>query len=188
MLFDVHCSESYTAKSMLDELERKYNTEEVGSKSIMFSSSQGHQWKDSKHENSCTTKVLGRGSVDLKFPSECVLSLKRVHHGCLGALDGTHIEVRVPDSDKGHYRNRKCQISINVLGVCNTEGKFIYALSGWEGSAADGRVLRDAIHRPTGLKVPTGKYYLFDNGYSNVEGFLTPYRGVRYHLKEWDRG
>ncbi|KAL0423568.1 UNVERIFIED_CONTAM: hypothetical protein Sradi_0891600 [Sesamum radiatum] len=28
MLFDVHCSESYTAKSMLDELERKYNTEE----------------------------------------------------------------------------------------------------------------------------------------------------------------
>ncbi|KAL0311986.1 UNVERIFIED_CONTAM: hypothetical protein Sradi_5597900 [Sesamum radiatum] len=65
---------------------------------------------------------------------------------------------------------------------------FTYVLSGWEGSAADGRVLRDAVNRPTGLKVPTGKYYLCDNGYANGEGFLTPYRGVRYHLKEWDRG
>ncbi|KAK4411901.1 hypothetical protein Sango_0263100 [Sesamum angolense] len=59
--------------------------------------------------------------------------------------------------------------------------------SGWEGSAADSRVLRDAIHRPNGLRVPTGNYYLCDNGYANADGFLTPYRGVRYHLREWDR-
>ncbi|KAL0355842.1 UNVERIFIED_CONTAM: hypothetical protein Sradi_4031100 [Sesamum radiatum] len=63
-----------------------------------------------------------------------------------------------------------------------------YVLSGWEGNAADGPILRDAISRPTGLKVPIGKYYLCDNGYANREGFLTPYRGVRYYLKEWDRG
>lgn len=24
-----------------------------------------------------------------------------------------------------------------------------------------------------------------DSGYANSDGFLTPYRGVRYHLKEW---
>lgn len=24
-----------------------------------------------------------------------------------------------------------------------------------------------------------------DSGYANTEGFLAPYRGVRYHLKEW---
>ncbi|KAL0430705.1 UNVERIFIED_CONTAM: hypothetical protein Sradi_0696500 [Sesamum radiatum] len=29
-LFDVYCSDSYTAKSMWDELDRKYNTEEQG--------------------------------------------------------------------------------------------------------------------------------------------------------------
>ncbi|KAL0418923.1 UNVERIFIED_CONTAM: hypothetical protein Sradi_1305800 [Sesamum radiatum] len=29
-LFDVHCSDSYTAKSLWDELGRKYNTEEQG--------------------------------------------------------------------------------------------------------------------------------------------------------------
>ncbi|KAL0403831.1 UNVERIFIED_CONTAM: hypothetical protein Sradi_2023900 [Sesamum radiatum] len=33
-----------------------------------------------------------------------------------------------------------------------------------------------------------GNYYLCDNGYANSEGFLTLYRGVRYHLREWDRG
>ncbi|KAL8493331.1 hypothetical protein ACS0TY_024520 [Phlomoides rotata] len=57
--------------------------------------------------------------------------------GCLGALDGTHVDVHVPTRDKGQYRNRK------------------------------------------------GNYYLCDNGYLNCEGFLTPYKGVRYHLSEW---
>ncbi|KAG8366209.1 hypothetical protein BUALT_Bualt17G0052700 [Buddleja alternifolia] len=49
---------------------------------------------------------------------------------------------------------------------------FVYMLSGWEGSAADGRVLRDAVSRANGLKVPTGQYYLCDNGYINCPGFL----------------
>ena len=30
-----------------------------------------------------------------------------------------------------------------------------------------------------------GKYYLVDTGYSNMEGFLAPYPGVRYHLHEY---
>ncbi|XP_057766724.1 uncharacterized protein LOC130987124 [Salvia miltiorrhiza] len=63
--------------------------------------------------------------------------------------------------------------------------KFAYVLPGWEGSAADSRILRDALNRDNGLKVPKGNYYLCDNGYANSEGFLTPYKGVRYHLKEW---
>ncbi|XP_073137431.1 uncharacterized protein [Henckelia pumila] len=54
-----------------------------------------------------------------------------------------------------------------------------------EGSAADARVLRDAVTRSEGLKVPRGCYYLCDNGYANVEGFLTPYRRVRYHIHAW---
>ncbi|XP_054820822.1 uncharacterized protein LOC129319784 [Prosopis cineraria] len=37
----------------------------------------------------------------------------------------------------------------------------------WEGSAADGRVLRDAISRRNGLRVPQGYYYLVDAGYTN---------------------
>ncbi|XP_057797535.1 protein ANTAGONIST OF LIKE HETEROCHROMATIN PROTEIN 1-like [Salvia miltiorrhiza] len=105
--------------------------------------------------------------------------------GCLGALDGTYINVKVPNCDKARYRTRKGQISTNTLGVCDQNMRFVYALPGWEGSAADSRILRDALNRPYGLRVPKGNYYLVDNGYANSEGFLAPYKGVRYHLKEW---
>ncbi|KAF7827239.1 protein ALP1-like [Senna tora] len=71
---------------------------------------------------------------------------------CLGALDGTHIKMKVPVKDKPHYRNRKGEISTNVLGVCSQDEQFIYVLAGWEGSAADGRILKDAIMRPNGQK------------------------------------
>ncbi|KAL8531037.1 hypothetical protein ACS0TY_007884 [Phlomoides rotata] len=87
--------------------------------------------------------------------------------GCLGALDGTYIDVHVPTTDKGRYRNRKGTISINVLGVYDMDMKFAYVLTGWEGSATNSRVLRDAINRVNGLKVPKGNYYLCDNGYPN---------------------
>ncbi|XP_028789603.1 protein ALP1-like [Neltuma alba] len=108
---------------------------------------------------------------------------------CLGALDGTHVKVKVPMKDKARYRNRKGEITTNVLGVYSPNAQFIYVLAGWEGSAADGRVLRDAINRRNGnLKVPQGQYYLVDAGYTNCEGFLVPYRGQRYHLSEWRDG
>nr|XP_043619584.1 protein ALP1-like [Erigeron canadensis] len=46
-------------------------------------------------------------------------------------------------------------------------------------------MLRDALVRPHGLKVPRPGYYLVDAGYTNGEGFLAPYRGQRYHLNDW---
>ncbi|XP_023749531.1 protein ALP1-like [Lactuca sativa] len=107
---------------------------------------------------------------------------------CLGALDGTHIKCLVPLKDKPKYRTRKNDIATNVLGVCSQDMQFIYVLLGWEGSTADGRVLRDALLRPHGLKVPRPGYYLVDVGYTNGEGFLAPYRGQRYHLNNWRVG
>ncbi|KAJ8765440.1 hypothetical protein K2173_013198 [Erythroxylum novogranatense] len=80
---------------------------------------------------------------------------------CLGALDGTYIRVNVPIKDKARFR------------------------TSFDG---DGRVLRDAITRRHGLKVPHGCYYLVDASYTNCEGFLAPFRGQRYHLNEWRQG
>lgn len=54
------------------------------------------------------------------------------------------------------YRNRKGGISTNVLGVCDPELKFVYVLPGWEGSASDSRVLRDALRRRDRLHIPNG--------------------------------
>ena len=65
--------------------------------------------------------------------------------------------MNVTKVDRPRYRTRKAEITTNVLGVCSHDMQFIYVLSGWEGSAHDGRVLRDAVTKPNGLKVPNGK-------------------------------
>ncbi|PPD86610.1 hypothetical protein GOBAR_DD16454 [Gossypium barbadense] len=97
---------------------------------------------------------------------------------CLGILDGTYIKIRVPTVDKHRYQTRKCDITTNMLGVCTPDMHFVYVLPGWEGSVANGRVLRDTI----------SCYYLVDAGYTNCEGFLAPFRRQRYHFNEWRQG
>ncbi|XP_025647417.1 protein ALP1-like [Arachis hypogaea] len=63
--------------------------------------------------------------------------------------------------------------------------KFTYVLSGWEGTASDSRTLKDALSREYLLRIPEGNFYLGDAGFMLKPGILTPYRGVRYHLKEY---
>ncbi|XP_041990238.1 uncharacterized protein LOC121741516 [Salvia splendens] len=40
----------------------------------------------------------------------------------------------------------------------------------------------------TVVRLDLGNYFLYDNGYANAEGFLTPFKGIRYHLNEWGEG
>ncbi|XP_028236910.1 uncharacterized protein LOC114416240 [Glycine soja] len=96
---------------------------------------------------------------------------RRWFKNLIGALDGIHIPVIVVAKDRLRYRNRKWDISTNVLGVCDTDLRFIYVLHGWEGSAGDSRVLRDALRRQNYLHIPNGKYFLVDAGYTNGPGF-----------------
>ncbi|KAL8513617.1 hypothetical protein ACS0TY_012918 [Phlomoides rotata] len=49
--------------------------------------------------------------------------------GCLGALDGTLIDVHVPEIDKARYHTRKGTISVNVLAACDRGMRFIYMLA-----------------------------------------------------------
>ena len=107
-------------------------------------------------------------------------------NGCLGALDGTHIPVYVPEMLRAAYRNRKGEVTQNVLTVCSFDMKIIYILSGWEGSASDSRVFEDV--RTSDFRIPPDRYYLGDAGYANSDAVLVPYRNVRYHLKEWGSG
>mmetsp|Transcript_24507 Transcript_24507/g.22267 ORF Transcript_24507/g.22267 Transcript_24507/m.22267 type:complete len:393 (+) Transcript_24507:74-1252(+) len=105
---------------------------------------------------------------------------------CLGALDGTHVSASIAENNSAPFRNRKGYISQNVLGIVDFRMVFTYVLAGWEGSAHDGKVLQDALTK--GLVIPPGKYYLGDAGYGLSGYCLTPYRGIRYHLKEFRRG
>ncbi|KAF6159189.1 hypothetical protein GIB67_032806 [Kingdonia uniflora] len=105
----------------------------------------------------------------------------------MGAIDGTFIHASVPAEDRPRYRNRKGDIRQNVLVSCGFNMRITYILAGWEGSAHDSRMLRVAVNDPRDpFTIPAGKFYLGDAGFANVLGFLVPYRGVRYHLKEHD--
>ncbi|XP_031126993.1 protein ALP1-like [Ipomoea triloba] len=104
---------------------------------------------------------------------------------CLGAIDGTHIRASVPLDVQGRFRGRKGGTTQNVFAAVTFDLRFCYVLARWEGSAHDSRVLNDALTRPNRFKIPEGKYYLGDAGYGIRNGILTPYRGVRYHLKEF---
>lgn len=105
---------------------------------------------------------------------------------CVGAIDGVHIPASIPLDQQASFRNRKGFISQNVLAACSFNHRFLYVMAGWEGSAHDGKVLQDALEKD--FIVPDGKYYLADAGYGLTPKFLVPYRGIRYHLKEWAQG
>jgi hypothetical protein len=83
------------------------------------------------------------------------------------------------------FRNRKGAITQNCLFASSFNMRFLYALTGWEGSATDARVYEDARGRD--FTIPDSKYYLADTGYPSCNQLLIPYRGVRYHLAEWGR-
>ena len=67
--------------------------------------------------------------------------------------------------------------------MCNFDMHFVYILSSQERSAYDRRVVNSA-QVSYGFNTPKGKYWLGDAGYSNSEYIITPYREVRYYLKE----
>ena len=121
--------------------------------------------------------------------------------GALGAIDGTHINCCPSASEVDGARNRKGNLTQNCLAACTWDMRFVYFISGWEGAAADGAMYARA--RVTDLFIPPGnfnsiadfsmliivigRYYIADAGFALCDTLLTPYRKVRYHLKEWGR-
>jgi hypothetical protein len=61
-----------------------------------------------------------------------------------------------------------------------------YVFAGYEGSECDVKVLQASKLGYNDMEmVPDGYVLLLDAGYGSSKKGLTPYRGVRYHLKEW---
>ncbi|KAJ9170109.1 hypothetical protein P3X46_018241, partial [Hevea brasiliensis] len=75
---------------------------------------------------------------------------------CVGALDGTHIRVKVSRELAPRFRGRKEWPAQNVLAACSFDMKFTYVLPGWEGTAFDSRILKNALDREDKLVIPPG--------------------------------
>jgi hypothetical protein len=64
--------------------------------------------------------------------------------GALGAIDGTHICCTSSAADRDASRNRKGMLTQNCLAACTFDLRFIYFLSGWEGSLHDSTLFYDS--------------------------------------------
>ena len=49
---------------------------------------------------------------------------------CVGAIDGTHIPVSPPEGEKAMFRDRKGNLSQNVLATCNLDMQFTDIMTG----------------------------------------------------------
>lgn len=60
--------------------------------------------------------------------------------GTIGAVDGTHVNIKVPLNQHDSYTDRYHQHSINLMAVCTHENLLTYVYIGFPGSAHDSRV------------------------------------------------
>ncbi|KAJ3641416.1 hypothetical protein Zmor_027925 [Zophobas morio] len=62
----------------------------------------------------------------------------------IGAVDGTHIKLKVPANQHDSYIDRHQTYSINLMGICNAETLFTYVFVGYPRSAHDSRVFSNS--------------------------------------------
>ncbi|KAK8926015.1 hypothetical protein KSP39_PZI011439 [Platanthera zijinensis] len=68
---------------------------------------------------------------------------------CIGAIDGTHVDARVPAEQQVAYIGRHGTTTQNVMAVCDFNMCFTFVLAGWEGSTHDSRIFQRALMDPS---------------------------------------
>ena len=76
--------------------------------------------------------------------------------GCIGSMDGTHVDVIVDQGVRDNHINRKGKPTQNVVAVCDFDMRFTYIGAGTEGSAHDMRVKRKAEADASFPRPPSG--------------------------------
>ncbi|CAL5341772.1 unnamed protein product [Camellia sinensis] len=108
---------------------------------------------------------------------------------CVGAIDGTHIAIVAQEADQMPYRGRKVNTTQNVMAVCSFDMKFTFVYTSWEGRAHDSGIFLEALTTSSAdfPRLTPNKYYLVDARYTNMPGYVAPYRVQKYHLQEFNR-
>jgi hypothetical protein len=101
---------------------------------------------------------------------------KKGFPGVLGALDGTHIQIKAPQNNAQDYINRKGYHSLVLQAVCLPDMTMSHCFTGWPGSCHDSRVLRNSNLWEEGPIICGRNHILGDGAYPLKPWLLTPYR------------
>ncbi|XP_063439491.1 putative nuclease HARBI1 [Mytilus trossulus] len=97
--------------------------------------------------------------------------------GTIGAIDGTHIEIKCPSKHKQAYFNRKKYPSLVLLAVCDSSLNFTYVFTGCPGSTHDAGVLRQTpLYRDAPGVIPPGKHIIGDSAFPLNAWLMKPFR------------
>lgn len=104
--------------------------------------------------------------------------------GTIGAIDGTHINLKVPSAQHDSYIDRYMQHSINLLGICTSEKIFTYIFIGFPGAAHDSRVFSNSslykevdTYGSSNL-FPNDCHLIGDSAFPLKHWIMTPYKGT----------
>lgn len=97
----------------------------------------------------------------------------------VGAIDGTHIQIKAPSAHPERYYNRKGDYSIVLQAVCQSNLVFTHVFCSFPGSVHDARVLRNSeIHSWFENRdyFPNNAHLIGDNGYPLHINLMVPFK------------
>ncbi|KAL2933354.1 Sporulation protein kinase pit1 [Bienertia sinuspersici] len=134
---------------------------------------QEHLHLDIKHYKECLGEIVSMFLHILAHDLKNRTIQALFAHAKERTLDGTYIKMTVLIEDRPHYRDRKRDISTNILATSDPNLHFTYDLLDWEGSTSDPKVLPNALRRPNGPNVPKIVAFCFEFLMLNVSKLLT---------------